>query len=317
MRILVTGGFGFVGGRLAQHLRSLGHDVVLGTRHHAQRPGWIDGVQVVQTRWQSGSALELACRGADVVVHAAGMNAADCAKNPVAALQFNGVVTARLAASAVRAGVKRIVYLSTAHVYSSPLLGAISEETCPRNLHPYATSHLAGEHAVLQASNDGRLGVVVLRLSNVFGPPVHKDVGCWTLLVNDLCRQAVENRRIVLRSSGASPRDFISMTDACRAIGHLVACDRGEIERQIYNVGSGLSLRVLEMANLVKIRCLHVLGYEPDLKRMNVAVEEASGPLYYTTEIFKHFGIEISHDFGNEIDKTLLFCKKEFGSIRP
>jgi len=129
-----------------------------------------------------------------VVILAAGMNAQDCLANPVAALDFNGVAIARFVGAAARAGVKRCIYLSAAHVYASPRVGNISEETCPKNLHPYATSHLSGEYAVLAANDRREMQGFVLRLSNAFGPPTSREVKCWSLVTNDLCRQAIEKK---------------------------------------------------------------------------------------------------------------------------
>src|SRR3546814_20189177 len=97
------------------------------------------------------------------------MNAQNCAANPVEALEFNGVATARLVQAAARVGIRRFIYLSTAHVYCAPLTGTITEDTCPRNLHPYATSHLAGENAVLRAVKAGEISGMVLRFLNVLG----------------------------------------------------------------------------------------------------------------------------------------------------
>ena len=96
MRILITGGFGFIGGRLAQHLLKAGHHVVLGSRTHTSSPDWLPEVDVVQANWNDCFSLKQICTGIDVVIHAAGMNARECAQNPVVALECNGLATARL-----------------------------------------------------------------------------------------------------------------------------------------------------------------------------------------------------------------------------
>ena len=79
--------------------------------------------EVVKLIWDDKDALTEACRNVDTVIHAAGMNAQDCTKDPVAALEFNGVATARLVEATCKAGVNQLIYLSTAHVYSNPLQG--------------------------------------------------------------------------------------------------------------------------------------------------------------------------------------------------
>lgn len=313
-RILITGGFGFIGGRLAVHLAQAGHQVVLGSRSDQPRPEWLPEAEVVQTFWGDAEALETICQGVDVVIHAAGMNAADCAADPVAALEFNGVAAARLANAAARAGVKRFVYLSTAHVYANPLIGTITEETCPRNLHPYATSHLAGEHAVLRASQQGEMQGIVLRLSNAFGAPTHKEVNCWMLLVNDLCRQAMQTRKLVLQTNGLQQRDFIALTEVCLLVEHLVV--RAKLaQSEILNVGSGESQSVLAMAQLIQKRCLEIYGFEPLLQRKNSGLEAIHPVLKYCTVNMVSLGIRLEHSNSNhsaEIDKLLRFCQTTF-----
>jgi UDP-glucose 4-epimerase len=313
MRILITGGFGFVGGRVAQHLQQVGHQIVLGSRNASTPPEWLSQAEVVQSDWNDGRALEQICNGVDVVIQAAGMNAQDCAADPIAALEFNGLATARLVTAASRAGVKRFIYLSTAHVYANPLVGIITEETCPRNLHPYATSHLAGENAVLSASQRKQIEGSVLRLSNAFGAPVHKDVSCWTLLVNDLCGQAVQRERMVLRSSGLQQRNFIAMAEVCRVIDRLSTCDFDALQVNIFNVG-GVSQSVFEMALLVQQRCKILLGFEPKLQRQNMVAGESNEKLEYRQDRLAKIGIEVDVDNNIEIDKLLSFCNSITGS---
>jgi UDP-glucose 4-epimerase len=312
MRILITGGFGFIGGRLAVHFEQAGHQIVLGSRNPVSSPARLTQAEVVKTDWNDGRALEQICSGVDMVLHAAGMNAQDCTADPVAALAFNGVATARLVAAAIRAGVKRLVYLSTAHVYASPLRGTITEETCPRNLNPYATSHLAGENAVFSASQQGQIQGIVLRLSNAFGAPVHKDVNCWTLLVNDLCKQAVQTRKLVLQSSGLQQRDFISMTEVCRVAEHLAVGHGASMQASILNVGAGVSQSVLEMAQLIQQRCVQILGFEPVLQRVQGEVDEQHKRLIYQVSRLAEINFNVCPDNIKEIDQLLNFCELSF-----
>ena len=308
MRILITGGLGFVGGRLAVHLQQAGHQIVLGSRKAINPIAWLPQAEVAQIEWDDAVALERSCNGVDVVIQAAGMNAQDCAADPVAALSFNGVATARLVAAASRAGVQRFIYLSTAHVYASPLVGTITEETCPRNLHPYATSHLAGENAVLGACQREHIQGIVLRLSNAFGAPMHEDVNCWMLLVNDLCRQAVLSRRMVLQSNGMQRRDFIPMEDVCRIIESLSSHAFDGLLPCVFNVGAGMSQSVLEMAQLVAERCNQVLGFLPELCRPETGSEERHELVFYKADALKRLGLTAANKTNNEIDDLLIFC---------
>lgn len=315
MRILITGGLGFVGGRLAVHLQQAGHQIVLGSRKVSSAPNWLPLAEVVKIDWGNDPGLVRSCKGIDVVIQAAGMNAQDCAANPVAALEFNGLATARLVAAASRAGVQRFIYLSTAHVYASPLVGTITEETCPLNLHPYATSHLAGEHTVFGASERGQIQGIVLRLSNAFGAPMHQGVNCWMLLVNDLCRQAVETRKLVLRTSGLQQRDFVGMTEVCHVAERLASCNLETLRSSVFNIGAGVSQSVLEMAQLIQRRCHQVLGYEPVLQRPVGGANEAHERLTYRAVNLEKMGFNIGVDSTAEIDRLLMFCQSSFNQV--
>jgi len=312
MRILITGGFGFIGGRLASHLSNWGHQIVLGTRYARSAPDWLPQAEVTEFEWDDDRSLELKCQDVDVVIHAAGMNAQDCAADPTAALAFNGIATGRLVAAANRSRVPRFIYLSTAHVYASPLDGIITEDTCPRNLHPYATSHLAGEYAVLRVSQLGKTEGIVLRLSNTFGVPMHKDVNCWMLLVNDLCRQAVETRKLVLHTSGLQQRDFICLGEVCRIIRCLATDSSTPKHHNIFNVGT-VSNSVLEIATLIQQRCTQVLGFKPPIQRGKSKVYERQHRLTFRTDNLATLGIRPKDiDNTKEIDNLLEFCQSKF-----
>jgi len=310
MKVLIAGGFGFVGARVAQALKAAGHVIVLGSRTPSPAPAWFNNSEVRVIDWQSRESLQSACAGVDIVVHASGMNAADCAANPPLALQVNGLGTALLVEAAIAAGAKRFFYFSTAHVYASPLQGEINEEVCPRNLHPYASSHLAGEYALMYALADGRIAGSSLRISNSFGVPMTAESNCWMLVVNDLCRQAVSQKCLVLKSSGEQLRDFIPLSTVCEGIVKLLSTPAQELPSTL-NIGSGESISVLSLARLIQQRCQATLGFTPELK--TGARKEAALPLYYRSLHASRLTL-VATDALAEIDALLSFCKTHFSS---
>lgn len=311
-RILVTGGMGFVGGRLAQHLHQAGHQVVLGSRTASSPPEWLREAEVVKMGWNDCDALAAVCDGVDVIIHAAGINAQDSVANPAEALAFNGVASARLLDAGCKARVKRFIYLSTAHVYGSPLYGTITEETCPRNLHPYATSHLAGESAVLYANQRKHIEGIVLRLSNAFGAPAHAEANCWMLLVNDLCRQAVEAGQIVLKTCGKQPRDFIPMKSVCEIFRNLATRDDAWNINSVINLGAGYAMSVISMAEFIQQRCLHVMGNKPHIHRPDSSETGAAPYFEFRTVKLANLIATPNIDMESEIDGLLRFCLRTF-----
>ncbi len=311
-RVLVTGGSGYVGGRVAQALAALPDThVVLGSRRAQEKPAWLPTASVVVTPWDEPARLRQACSGVDTVLHLAAMNEIEAARDPVGALEANGVATARLIEAAKVAKVERFIYLSTAHVYGAPLAGRIDETTCPRPVHPYATSHRAAEDVVLAAHDAGALSGIVVRLSNSFGAPAHPAVDRWTLLVNDLCRQAVMTGRLSLRSAGLQRRDFVTLTDVGRAIVHLVNLPREATGDGIFNLGGAWAPSVMEMAHLVATRSSAVLGFPVEIKRPEPAPDETSQPLDYRLDKLLATGFRLAGSPEAEIDATLALCVRE------
>jgi len=309
-RVLVTGGMGFVGGRVSQSLAKSGDfSISLGSRAAQANPCWLPSAQVVAMDWRSLQGLTLACEGMDTLVHLAGMNATDCLRDPVAALEVNVVNTTRLMQAAKVAGVKRVIYFSTAHVYGPRLVGKIDEFTLPKGLHPYATSHRAAEDVVLAAANSD-MDSVVLRLSNGFGVPAHMEVNAWMLLMNDLCRQAVTLRSMTLRSTGMQRRDFITLSNVASVVAHMIALPSNQIGDGLFNVGCGKSSRVIDMVELIQTRCAEVLGYTPEIIRPQSAEGDESPSLDYRIDKLLNTGFILTGNPVLEIDETLRMCNE-------
>ena len=313
MRILVTGGLGFVGSRLCLQLKRQGHSVTIGGRSISAPPTWLPQAEFVEIDWEDDSSLSHACEGVDVVFHAAGMNSKECMENPIKALQFNGLCTARLLEQAGKSSVTRFIYLSTAHVYASPLVGIINEYTYPQNKHPYATSHLAAENVVLETNRYPNIEKVVVRLSNIYGAPAHPQANCWMLLVNDLCRQAIKDKNMVLKTSGIQQRDFVSMTKVVEILSSLASQRLPNFGSNILNIGSGTSLTVLEMTRLIKDRCEVVMGFIPKITSVQIRADEQAHELSYRSSFLteKHFR-ESTDILNSEIDRLLHFCHTHF-----
>jgi UDP-glucose 4-epimerase len=308
--VLITGATGYLGGRISQYLATNSDfDLRLTSRYPTKiNPTWLPRGEFVPLFLEDFESCRAACRDVDVVVHLAALNEVDSAADPIAAANINGVGTWRLVKAALDQRVKKFIFFSTAHVYGSPLAGYITEKTLPRPAHPYASSHHFGEEAVLEAHDKGRLIGTVLRLSNGVGAPASMQVNRWTLLVNDLCRQAVSERRLILRSSGLAMRDFIAISDICQGVIHCLRMNREATGDGLYNLGAGVSMSVFAMAELIAGRCEIVLGFRPLIQRPEPTPEETALSLKFSVDKLQQTGFTPSGDLEDEIDATIRLC---------
>lgn len=313
MNILITGGSGYIGGRLAQYLENTGDiNIKLLVRGNNPIPEWAQSKTIIEGDILDISSLKIACNDVDTVIHLAALNEIDSGKNPLEALRVNGEGTLNLINAAVANKVKRIIYFSTFHVYGLNAYGNITEETLPLPVHPYAITHHVSEDFVMMAVNRKELDGVILRLSNGFGYPSHPQVKRWSLVVNDLCLQAVLNNKIVLKTSGKQHRDFITLTDVSRCVEHFLNLDTSKTNREdcIYNLGGEFSVSILDIAKLIKERCKEVLNIYPEIVvgKDDISKKASEKPLQYNIDKIKKTGFRLISNVNEEIDKTLLFC---------
>lgn len=309
--VLVTGGLGYLGGRISKGLAESGLHVRVGTRKVSNvRPPWLRSGEVVRLNMEEPDTIEAACQGIDAIVHLAATNEIVSLEDPELAMRVNAIGTLSLVRAAGRLGVKRLIYFSTAAVYGSPLEGTIDEDAPLRPIHPYAYSHRSAEDIVLATRGKSIPTVAVVRLSNGFGAPERLEVDRWTLIVNDLCRQAALNSRLVLKSSGEQLRDFIPLSDVVNGVSHILQIQPEVLKDPIYNLGGEMTLSILEMTNRIADRAEKVLGTRPKIERPNSSDGTKVAPFNFSIEKIKGTGFRLAGSWENEIDDTL----RMFGS---
>ena len=301
-RVLVTGGTGYLGARIGQSLAEQGYDVCLGSRNPYAN-GKVEGCNQIATNWDDPE-LKF-CKGFDLIIHAAGMNAYDCAQNPSLALKFNGQTTGAVAQKAAFYGCKRFIYLSTVHVYNSPLVGDFDEQSPILNGHPYATSHHSGEEQVLSVGKNSCLDSTVLRLSNSFGYPLTDQTACWGLVLNQFIRDAFLKGRIIINGDCSSKRDFLPITELNRILGEILASPYAIPE--IINVSSATSRTLLEVAFRVRDVVSKFTGTAVEL--VNEIGSETESNLNIKNGALKKIGIYPSSDLNLEIRHMLDFLR--------
>ena len=297
-KILVTGGTGYLGARIGKFLAECGYEVNLGSRHPFSR-GAVEGCDQILTDWDDPKLAF--CKGYDFIIHAAGMNARECEKNSQLAAEFNGQTTQRLVEAAASYGCKNFFYLSTVHVYKSPLLGNFNEKSTCRNNHPYATSHLLGEQALHRVTKGSPMTGHVLRLSNCFGYPLTKTNECWSLVLNEFVRDAFRLGKITIKENCFSKRDFLPISELNNIFAKILNIDT--LIPNTINICTGTSRSLIEVAEQVRAVVTELTG-----KPVNILTEpvlENNYELNIESKSLFQMGIQPKNTLSGEI-KLLL-----------
>lgn len=317
-KVLITGGTGYLGGRIAQDLAEKGFFLRVTIPQDADRQLLpLAGNEIVSMDLLNDEQIRIACKGVNCIIHLAAMNEIDSAKDPEGALTVNGLGTLKLIRIAEAEGVERFIYLSTAHVYGAPLRGMITEASLPRPVHPYAITHRVAEDFVISALARHSIQGIVIRLSNALGSPMHPSVDRWSLVANDLCRQVIIKGKMQLLSSGMQMRDFIPISDVCTAIRHFMALPDTKLDDGIFNLGGDCSIRIIELAEIIAERTQDIFGIKPSIFKPSVDPgEEIGSSLFYSIDKLKSTGFSLKGSIKDSIDETLLFCVKHFGDLK-
>lgn len=311
--IFITGGLGYLGGRIAAHLLHSGFSVRLGTSRTDPAVSLaLQSADLKVIDLNSISSLRAAVRGSTAIIHLAGLNVDECARDPERAFIVNTLGTFNLVRAAIDENIARIIYFSTAHVYGAPLTGEIDELSLPRPAHTYSITHRSAEDYILQASDAGRFSGTILRLSNAVGPPVSVEAKCWTLLANDLSRQVIESNELVLRSSGRQQRNFVAMNDIVTFVERMLDVRQNQFTGQIINLGGLKSLTILEMAQMVRDRSWAILRQRPKLVVPDIVNDAYNEGFDFRIDKAQRLGFSPNTDIVSEIDATLRMCREHF-----
>lgn len=313
MNVFIAGGFGYVGGVLAKALTIAGHNVTVGTtQEFLSMPdsavSVIGGIDYEDTAYLSAHIGSM-----DVIINSAGPNSTICKNFPETSISNRVKIAANLYEAINHGNRCKYIYISSAHVYSDNLVGAITEESKTLGSTPYAKSHIAAEKKLSEISSSRGGDITILRLSNVYGQPAYSSPECWNLLVNDICKQAIETGEIVLKSDGTLVRNFIHTKDVAKVLEFIISHDvKDNSNFRIINIGSNIAYTVKNVANIVAEACGIGEVVSPNvINKVNSSRDEYINLDYQSQYIFSHNVID-KRDIRESIIELLEFCKENF-----
>lgn len=255
MRVLVTGGAGFIGSHLVERLLAGGHEVrVLDDLSSGRNQRLLEGLGVALTVGDVADpeAVARAVEGCDTVCHLAAVaSVAASVERPLETLRANLVGTVTVLEGAVAAGVGRVVYASSAAVYGQTQELPLREEVKPMPLSPYAADKLAGEHYLGHYHRTGLLRGHAFRFFNVYGPR-QDPRSPYSGVISVFTDRAAAGQPLVLHGDGLQTRDFVYVADVVDVLARAAEGegDDGD-DLPVTNVGRGVSVSVRELAEAV------------------------------------------------------------------
>ena len=202
----------------------------------------------------------------------------------------------------------KFVYFPTFHVCKG-FQETITEESPTKPHHPYAATHRAAEDMVRFYQNYKNMSTLILRLSNGFGYPMDLGVNRWTLVFNDLCRQAITLGKMVIKSSGKQHRDFISLHDIAAAVDHFLFKNSVSWGDGLFNLGGDCSLSIIDVANKISSVFKKKYGTAIPIEISKNDTGYTHHPVRFSIDKLKKTSFHLTGNMDDEIEQTLSLCE--------
>ena len=247
MRVLITGGAGFIGSNLSELALSKGHDV---TVIDDLSTGFEENLEGLDVRFVRGSILSPdhladAMAGIDSVVHLAALGSVPRSiKDPIASHAANATGTLLVLEAARAAGVGHVVVASSSSVYGlNPALPK-SEREWVRPMSPYAVTKLATEQYPLAYQQSYGMETLAFRFFNVYGPR-QKAGHVYAAVIPTFVDALMRGEALPINGDGSHSRDFTYVGTVCRVL--LDACERRLSHPEPVNLAFGTNTTLLEL----------------------------------------------------------------------
>lgn len=254
MRYLVTGGAGFVGSHLVEHLLAVGHDVVVlddfSTGRRENIADFVARIDLVEGTLLDPDVCARAVQGVDYVLHEAAIPSVPrSVADPIRSHQANVTGTLNILIAARDAKVKKFVYAASSSSYGDTIELPKHEQMTPRPLSPYAAAKYAGEGYCRAFTATYGLPTVALRYFNIFGPRQDPHAE-YAAAVPKFILAAMAGGAPTIFGDGEQTRDFTYVANAVEA--NMRACEGPpEANGEVFNVGCGESVSVNQLWRLI------------------------------------------------------------------
>lgn len=261
MRVLVTGGAGFIGSNIVRAIRRRRQDAVvldnLSSGHQSNVPA-DPGVHFIEADVCDPAAVERAMKDCEVVFHlAASVGNQRSIKDPIQDAQTNVLGTLNVLETARLKGVRKVVISSSAGIFGELKGLPIAEDHPTEPDTPYGASKLCAEKQGLAYAKLYGLGVICLRYFNVYGPLQRYDA--YGNVIPIFVSHLLGGRPITVFGDGEQTRDFVNVRDVVQA--NLKAAEARDVSGA-FNIGSGTALSINDLVERLSV----AIGSPPAVK---------------------------------------------------
>lgn len=296
MKVLITGGAGFLGVALANALVRQGIVVRALDDVSAGDPARLDpAVHFARGDVNDVPKLWSLLQGIDCVFHlAARVSVSESVLYPREYNATNVGGTVALLQAVRDAGVRRLVFASSGAVYGEQPTERVREDAVPNPGSPYAVSKLAAEHYVNTIGALWGIDTVILRVFNAYGPGQQLRAS-HPPVVPAVLRQALGGGSIIVHGDGRQQRDFVYVDDVVAALS--AASTAPNVNRLIINVGSGVPTSIMDLVSTVgraigrELTPLRVTAESGGVSRLCADLDRAHERLGYTPRVALEEGI--------------------------
>jgi len=300
LKILVTGGAGFIGRHLVQMLVDDGQVVVFDNLSNSSEEllrsvsGEFSFVKGDITNYDQISSV---VSGVDFVIHlAAKISVIDSVKDPEKTKRNNVYGTENLLKACVANNVKNFIAASSASVYGDLQTPDISldEKSKTNPFSPYGQSKLEMENLIKQFSIDHELNTTILRIFNIYGKGQSSE---YAGVITKFAQNIWDNESLLIYGDGLQTRDFISIVDVVDSIKLTMAKVSGK-RGTIYNIASGKTITIHDLAKLmlsisgITLKISNVETKKGDIKYSKASIELAKSQLGFEPKIRLEDGIK-------------------------
>ena len=264
LKVLVTGGAGFIGSHVVDRLVREGYEVrvldnlTTGKLENIQGHLSSDKIEFVKGDIRDLSTVKESLENIDAVIHFAALVSVPLSiENPNLTFDINLLGTLNLLRSSVEKNINRFVFISSCAVCGDPKLLPVTEETPANPISPYAESKLIGERYCQGFSERDLLQTVILRFFNVYGPRQGKND--YSGVITRFADLAKNKSPLTIYGDGLQTRDFVNVTDIAEAV---LASVKNSHASGIFNIGSGKPTTINELAQTI----LQLAGVEMEIR---------------------------------------------------